>query len=102
MHEQFAERCLLERVDVNAAHRAAVPGERLDGGAALRGDEVADGLAGEVGLARKPREIIRDARAAPGGADGNDGEQLVARAAEVELQLAVLVDRTQRRDRRRA
>ena len=57
MHEQFAEACLVERVDVDRAHRAAVLGERLGGGAALRGDEIADGLAGEVRLAR---ELARD------------------------------------------
>ena len=43
-----------------------------------------------------------DARAAAGGDDGDDGEQLVARAGDVELQLAVLVDRAERADRRRA
>src|SRR5215468_3203211 len=99
MHEQLAQRCLLERVDVYAAHRAAVLGEGLDGGAALCGDEVADGLAGEIRLARKPREIIRNARTAAGGADRDDGEELVAGTGEIELQLAVLVDRSKRRDR---
>ena len=31
-----------------------------------------------------------------GGVDGDDGEQLVARAGDEELQLAVLVDRAER------
>src|SRR5262245_22277665 len=88
VHEQLAQRCLFKRVKVNAAHRAAVLGEGLDSGAALRGDEIADGLAGEIRLARKPREVVRNARAAAGGADGDDGEQLVTRAGEIELQLA--------------
>ena len=52
------------RVDVDGAHRAAVLGERLGGGAALRGDEIADGLAGEVRLAGELGEIGRHARAA--------------------------------------
>src|SRR5262249_18905797 len=60
MHQQFAEACLVEPLDVDGAHRAAVLGERLSGGAALRGDEIADGLAGEVRLAREPREVGRD------------------------------------------
>src|SRR5262245_55217169 len=102
MHEQLAQRCLLERIDVNAAYRAAVPRERLDGGAALRGDEVADGLAGEVGLACKACEVVCDARAAAGGVEGDNGEELVARSGEIELQLAMLVDWTERRDRGRA
>ena len=38
-----------------------------------------------------------DARAAAGGAGGDDGEQLVARAGDEELQLAVLVDRARAR-----
>src|SRR5882672_2173307 len=102
MHEQLAEARLVERLDVNVAHRAAVLDERLDGGAALRRDEIADGLAGEVGLAREPREVIGNARPASRGADGDDVEQLVARAGEIELQLAVLVDRPERRNRRGA
>src|SRR5262245_55018043 len=88
MHEQFAEACLVKRLDVNAAHWAAILGERLDGGAALCSNKIADGLAGEVGLAREPREIIRNARAVSGGADCDNREQLVARAGEIELQLA--------------
>ena len=93
MHEQLAEARLVERLGENAAHRAAILDERLDGGAALRRDKVADGLAGEVGLAREPREVIRDARTTAGGADGDDGEQLVTRPGDEELELAVLVDR---------
>ena len=38
----------------------------------------------------------------PAGAGGDDGEQLVARAGDEELQLAVLIDRAERGDRRRA
>src|SRR5262249_61125960 len=36
----------------------------------------------------------------PGGADRHDGEQLVARARDIELQLAMLIDRAERADRR--
>src|SRR5262245_46263466 len=43
VHEQFAEARLVKCLDMNAAHRAAIPGQRLDGGTALRGDEIADG-----------------------------------------------------------
>ncbi len=38
----------------------------------------------------------------PAGDGGDDREQLVARAGDVELKLAVLIDRAERADRRRA
>ena len=66
VHQQFAEARLVELLDVDGAHRAAVLGQRLGGGAALRGDEIADRLAGEVGLAGELREIGVDARPAAG------------------------------------
>ncbi len=56
------------RLDVDGADRAAVLRQRLGGGAALRGDEVAHGLAGEIRLARELGEVGFDARAAAGGA----------------------------------
>ena len=49
MHEQFAEARLVEAGELEGAHRAAVLRQRLGGGAALRGDEVADGFAREPG-----------------------------------------------------
>ena len=66
MHQQFAERLLVERLDMDGAHRAAVLGQRLGGGAALRGDQIADGLAGEVRLAGELGEVCVDARALAG------------------------------------
>src|SRR4030065_533965 len=41
-------------------------------------------------------------RPQPGGGKGADGKQFVARPAEIELHLAVLVDRPERRHRRGA
>ena len=90
------------RVEMDGAHRAAVLRQRLGSGAALRGDEVADGLAGEIGLARVRSEFGIDARPAAGAVDRDDREQLVARPGDEELQLAVLIDRPERSDRRRA
>ena len=51
MHEQFAEARLVEPLDFDRAHRTAVLGQRLGGGAALRGDEIADGFSGKAGFA---------------------------------------------------
>ena len=68
----------------------------------LRGDEIADGLAGEVRLARELRELGGPCAGPARRADRDDGEQLVARAGDEQLQLAVLVDRPERADRRRA
>jgi hypothetical protein len=80
------------------ADRAAVLGQRLGGGASLGGDQVADGLAGKTRLAGRGREAGIEPRAASGGGDGDHGEQLVTRAGDEELKLAVLVDRAERCD----
>ena len=66
------------------------------------GDEIADGLAGEFRLAGKLGEIGGHARAAAGGAGCDDGDQLVAGTRDEELQLAVLVNRSERGHRRGA
>ena len=54
---------LVEPRQMDGAHRAAVLRQRLGGGAALRGDEIADGLAGEIRLAGELGELGVDARA---------------------------------------
>ena len=59
-------------------------------------------LPAKSGSPRELGELGVDARAAAGGADRDDGEQLVARAGDEELKLAVLVDRAERGERRRA
>src|SRR5262245_32398863 len=102
MHEQLAQARLVELVDMDGAHRAAVLGQRLGGGAAFGSGEVANGLAGEFQLTRELGEIGGHARTAAGGGGGDDGDQLVARAGDVELQLAMLIDRSERGDGRRA
>jgi cobalamin biosynthesis protein CobD/CbiB len=66
MHQQFAERCLVERVDVEGADLAAVLRQRLGGGAPLRRDEVADCLAAEAGLVRALGKLRVDAGATAG------------------------------------
>ena len=48
---------------MDGAHRAAVLGQRLGGGAAFGGDEIADGLAGKVRLAGELGELGIHARA---------------------------------------
>src|SRR5215470_19420092 len=63
LHEELTKRPLVQRLDMDRAHRTAVLGERLGGGAALRRDKVADGLAAEVRLAGARRERLIDARA---------------------------------------
>ena len=49
MHQQFAEAGFVQAVKLDGADRAAVLGERLDGGASLGGDEVAMVLAPKPG-----------------------------------------------------
>src|SRR5690554_2496427 len=92
MHEQFAERALVELFDMDAPGRAAVPGERIGGGATLSRDEVADALAGEARLARALRQPLVHERPLPRDAGGHDGAELVVRPCEIELELAVLID----------
>jgi hypothetical protein len=83
MHQQFPEARFVRAIELEGADRTAVLGERLRGGTALGGDEIADGLTGEARLS-------------------HHSEQLVARAGDEELEPAVLVDRAERRDPRRA
>ena len=100
LHQQFAEALLVEMIDVERSDRAAVAREGFGGSAALGGNKIAHGLAGEIRLAHKLGKIGGDARAAAGGPRGQDGEQLVARARDIELELAVLVDRPDCANRR--
>src|SRR6185312_10122682 len=87
---------------MDSANWAAVLGERLCGGAALRSNQVAHGLAGKVGLAGKLGEIGVHAGTATGGLRRHDREQFVARSRDVKLELAMLIDRAERTDRCRA
>src|SRR5262245_771043 len=100
MHHQLAEAFLIEPLDVDRPHRAAVPGERLGGRPAFGRDQIADRLAGEAGFAGELGKLAVNARALSAGADRDDGEELVARAGNEQLQLAVLIDRPERRERR--
>ncbi len=87
---------------MHGADRAPVLRERVGGGATLRRDEIANAAAAEFRLAGGLGKRLIQARAAAGDRSRNHGEQLVARSGEVKLQLAVLVDGAERRDRRRA
>src|SRR5262249_30225737 len=87
MHQQRAEAFLVEPREMQGAHRAAVLGERVGGGAALGGDEIANRLAAEVALAGALGELGVDAGPLPPGVHGDHGEQLVARTRDEELQL---------------
>ncbi len=66
MHQQLAEVALVHAFEMDGAHRAAVLRQRLGGGAALRRDQIAHGLAGEIRLAGELGEVGGHARAAPG------------------------------------
>src|SRR5471030_2243103 len=90
MHQQFAQRRLVELGQVKSAHRATVLGERLGGGARFRRHQIADGLAGKVGLAGDLGEVGIHAGPKPCAGDADDGEEFIARPAEIELHLAVL------------
>src|SRR5512144_847502 len=100
MHHQLAESLLIEPVDVDRPHRTAILGERLGGRAAFRCNQVADRLAGEARLARELGKLAVDARALSRGADRDDRKKLVTRPGNEQLQLAVLIDRPERRKRR--
>src|SRR5262249_27553787 len=48
MHHQRAERTLIQRVEIDGAHRPACIGQRLGNGALLCHDEVASGVASQI------------------------------------------------------
>src|SRR3954470_14846093 len=102
VHQEFAQMLLVHAFEMDGAHRAAVLGERFGSGAALRRDEIADRLAGKIRLAGQLAEVGRHARAPARRRRGDDGEELVARAGDVELKLAVLVNGAEGADRRGA
>src|SRR5215203_2702962 len=90
MHQELADSALVEALDVHAPRRAAVLRERVGGGAALGGDQVADAAPGKARLAGPPRELRLDLRPLPCRRDGQHGEQLVLRPGKIELLLRVL------------
>src|SRR5262249_1487380 len=101
MHHQFAEGRLIEPADVNRAHRATVLGQGFRSCAPLGSDQITDALAGEAGLARKLSKIAIHRWTAPCAISCDDGDELISRTADEELQLAVLIDRPERSKRRR-
>src|SRR5262245_24881836 len=98
MHHQFAERFLIESVEVKRTYRTAVPSQRFGCGPPFRSARVAK--AAEASFACKLREFAVNPRSLLRAFDRYDGELLVARPADEQLQLAVLIDRPQRRNRR--
>src|SRR5690606_10829284 len=96
MHEQRSERALVKSREMDGAHGAAVLRERFGGRASLRGDEVANRAAAEVGFACPPGKLGIHARSLASAVRGYDGEELVARAGNEKLKLAVLVHRAER------
>src|SRR6185312_90191 len=102
MHHQRAERTLVELGDMKRANRAAVRSERIRRRKSLCGDKIADLLATELGLASKLREFCVHARSGTRNIRCQHREQFVARARKPKLQLAVLVDRAEGRNRRHA
>ena len=102
MHHQRARAPLVEDIEIDGAHRAPLGHQRLGDGALLRRDQVAGGMAGEIIGAGELGEVGRHARAAAGAILADHGDEVLRRAVEIELELAVLVDRAKRRDRRGA
>src|SRR5262249_10193356 len=92
MHHQFAEGRLVEPVDVHRAHRATVLRQRFRSRAPFGCDQITDALAGKAGLAGKLCKIAIHRWTAPCTVSCDDSKELVARTADEELQLAVLVD----------
>src|SRR5262245_45763017 len=100
MHHQFAEGFLIEPAEVNRPHRTAIAGQRFGRGPPFGGDQIANGLAPEAGLACKLCELALNPRTLLCAINSNDGELLVARPSDEQLQLTVLIDRPKRRNRR--
>src|SRR5215510_2531255 len=97
LHHQFAESFLVQPTDANRAHRATIPCQRLRRRTAFRRHKIANGLARETRLARKLCEIAVDTRPLSFSLDRDDRELLVTGPADEQLQLAMLVDRSERR-----
>src|SRR6202042_2829092 len=97
VHQKLAEARLIDTGELDGADRAAVLRQCLGGGAALRGDEGADRLPPEPWLAGRGREAGIEARPLSGASNGDHREELVARAGDEELELAVLIDRPEGR-----
>ena len=99
MHHQGPERALIEDIEVDRAHRAPLAYERFGDGALLRRDEVAGEPAGEVVGAGALGEVGRQKRAASGASLADYGDEVLGRAVEIKLKLAMLIDRAKRGDR---
>jgi hypothetical protein len=79
VHEQLAEARFVDAIELDRSYRAAVGGERLGGGAAVRRGEIADGLAGEAGLAGDCAPYMRSDSCACAGT--SEATPLMARCA---------------------
>src|SRR6185312_910275 len=101
MHHQGAKRPLVEPFEVDGAHRPAGREQGLGDRLLLRGHEIAGGVPREVLGVGDLGEIGRDARPAAGAILAHHCDEVLRRAVEIELKLAVLIDRTKCRDRRR-
>src|SRR5512143_2652278 len=101
MHHESAERPLVQDFEVEGAHRAPGRNQSLGDGALLRRDQVARRVAREIVGACELGQVWRDAWALSRAILADDGDEVLRRAVEIELELAVLVDGPERGDRRR-
>src|ERR1700674_4952332 len=99
MHHQRAKSPLIERVEVNGADRPTGGNQRLGNSALLGCHEVSGGMAREILGTRELGEIGRDTRASACAVLPDDGDEMLRRAVEIELKLAVLVHGAEGRDR---
>ena len=101
MHHQRADGALVDLRQMDRAHRAAVAAQGLRGRARLGIDEIAHRLAREITQTQRLGAFARRDEPLPFRLGGKDREERLAGPVAEHLQLAVLVDRTERADRRR-
>src|SRR6202521_4385612 len=91
MHHQRAKSPLIERVEVDGADRPAGGNQRLGNSALLGCHEVSGGMAPPKPGTRAPGASGRGTRASACAVIPDDGDEMLRRAVEIELKLAVLV-----------
>src|SRR5690606_3547892 len=99
VHQECAERALIEAVYVKDSHRSAGLSQRPGDAVRLGRDEVAGMAARHFVEASLRRKLGINARTCPGRRRPQHGDQMLARAVHEELKLAVLIEGPQARDR---
>src|SRR5581483_5019504 len=99
MHHERAERALVQDFQIDGPHRPPGSDQGLGDGALLRGDQVSRRLAREIFRVGELGEVRSDARPPANTIFADHSDEVLWRAIEIKLQLAVLIDRPKRRDR---